>query len=451
MPADSPSSPRARRPVPIARATGEGHGSEHVGVPEHDPGVDATVPRTPEEAAAHRRALASARQKRRREKVASAARRGRPASEVHKARLTLDRISAANHDLIVEHVNARAARLMKNSRQAYTRDLVDFALRLEEGMPEDPAGVRPGRTLLEATEYDVTSWLAANTRDPSIVTKDDGKWHARTAQRKRAALNSFFRWARRQKRISDNPADGAEIKHLKGPKPRRFSREQIDELIATAESQMALSEGVAHLRWRMDVAILRLLFNLALRVSDVTNLRFSQIVSERGADDRLRRVLQIVQKGAKTSDFPVSGVVAESLDSWLRVRTDLAVEIKPGHHDFVFVHPNFGKRVSVKRTWLRLRRIATIAAQSETSSWRTPGEIEKLSAHKLRHARAYFEITNGRPIQSVASILSHNSILTTQVYVTDDEEARMRALVESSNDRGTRPAPNARVARPRDE
>lgn len=302
--------------------------------------------------------------------------------------------------------NARKA-LLRASREAYEADLVAFAQFLN------------GRSLLEATRDDVAAWLEANTRDPKDPS-DQRPWSRRTAHRKRSALNGFFEWALEDGLITRSPMQRIKPPKFKKPEPVWLPKEQIDRIFEFIETKIAVSEPEQAALYMLDAALFRMLFNWGLRVSEATTLTYDQIRKE---DGELRII--VYRKGDKVDAFPLTGVVRQAFDRWHHVRAEIHAD--PRHIGYVFVHPRFRKRVSRKRAWLRLRKIAREAGLPEDS-------IRRLSPHKLRHSIARYMLESGIPINQVKAFLSHADIRTTQEYLDLDERARIAIIRQMSSD-----------------
>jgi integrase/recombinase XerD len=310
-----------------------------------------------------------------------------------------------NAKLIDRYLLFRSTRLSANSRAAYGTDLRLFS------------GSLGRRSLLNVTFEDVAAHLYENIRDPR-EPDDSRPWGRKTGRRKLVALAGFFKWARKAGLTTADPTEGVEIGTPQRPPPMRLPVEETERLFSYLEQQIA--DGPVGMRpfYALDAALFRFWYNLALRVSEACDLRFSRIHEVAG-----ERVADIMKKGAKPKPYPITGIVAEALDRWLEVRVGLVVQ--PGHEDFVFVSPATGRRIPRKRAWVRLRKVAKRAG--------VPADLlGKLSPHKLRHARAYHLLKDGKDLATVQAILDHSNIATTSIYVEDDEAARLQALRESS-------------------
>lgn len=309
--------------------------------------------------------------------------------------------AAAPSALVERYLRFRATRLSRSTVAAYRADLLHFTASLS------------GRSLLSATADDVAAWFHANTRtedDP-----DDGRpWSARTAHRRRASLHRFYQWALKQELVRRNPVEAIELPRFHRRPPCLVAAADIERIFTYLEEQIQRGDVRRAKRCILDAAIFRLMERLALRVSEAAGIRLSRLST---ADNELRA--WVAKKGNKPKIYPIVGVVRGAFVRWLEVRAH--IQAIPGHEDFVFVDPATGRRVTRQRVWSRLRQTACGAGLEATT-------IRALTPHKLRHARARAMLHAGWDIAAVQSVLDHASIQTTQVYVEDSEEARLRAL-----------------------
>jgi len=196
--------------------------------------------------------------------------------------------------------------------------------------------------------------------------------------------------------------------------PRLVSLADIERIFTYAESRIAAADTPNVALLTLDVAVLRLMERLALRVSEAAGIRLSRLSS---TDGELRA--WIAKKGNKPNAYPITGIVADAFVRWLKLRSTITPA--PGHEDFVFIHPVFGRRVSRYQIWSQLRSLARAAGLD-------PLVRQGLSPHKLRHARARAMLAAGWNIAAVQSVLDHASIRTTQIYVEDAELTRLDTL-----------------------
>lgn len=126
----------------------------------------------------------------------------------------------------------------------------------------------------------------------------------------------------------------------------------------------------------MPPAVLHLMERLALRVSKASGIRLSHMRILDTADGEELQA-HVMKNGNKRRVYPIADVVLDACARWLQVRKDVAE--RPGHDNFLFVHPWTGHRVSRQRAWHRVKRLAAEASLPDAV-------VAALSPHKLRHA-----------------------------------------------------------------
>jgi site-specific recombinase XerD len=320
----------------------------------------------------------------------------------------VDLISAEDRQVLERFLANPVRALSLLTQEAYRGDLAGLAVFVRSG-------------LLTATTEQINSWFNLNIRDESS-TSETRPWTVRTAKRKQAALASFYGWCRNKELIDRNPMDLVTRRKYNKERPHRLDTSHIDRIFDLIEHKIATSDPRKAQLYILDAAIFRLCFNLALRVSEASGLRRSRIryVTEKGRKELRVRVRR---KGDRFDDYPLTDNVLSAYQRWMSVRDDC--KIQPGSDDFVFIHPWFGKRVTRKRAWLRLRRVAAEAGVPAE-------EIRHFSPHKLRHTQAYDMAERGDAVHTIQSVLGHANISTTGIYIEDSEAARLQALRDTS-------------------
>lgn len=306
---------------------------------------------------------------------------------------------------IERYLRLRATRLGRRTLECYRADLLAFAAAL-------------GTTaVFEARPDDIAAWFRSNLRDPADPT-DPRPWAPRTAHRRRASLNGFYEWARRQELIVRNPVDEVELPRFERPAPVVIGVEPLERLFAYVEDRITTADYRIAQLYILDAAVLRLMEHLALRVSEASGVRVSQVRTVSTAAG-LEVQARVMKKGNRSKVYPLTGVVLDAYLRWLRTRQ--WVTPCPGHEDFLFLHPWTGYRVSRQRAWQRLKRIASEAGVPEET-------VAVLSPHKLRHSRARRMLDAGWNLAAVQAVLDHTNIATTSVYLEHDEQTRLHAL-----------------------
>ena len=151
-----------------------------------------------------------------------------------------------------------------------------------------------------------------------------------------------------------------------------------------------------------DKAIFQILYSSGLRVSELVNLKRSQISLERGE-------FSVRGKGGKVRPVFVSELALEALNSYLDSRGDT--------NPYIFIHHSQHEVKSAPKNPLTTRSIQRILKKYALAA----GIVKPVTPHKLRHSFATQLLRNGADIRSVQALLGHSSITTTQVYthVTD--------------------------------
>ena len=189
------------------------------------------------------------------------------------------------------------------------------------------------------------------------------------------ALRSYFRFE----------GYDEEAEKLKPPKvprslPKALTREEVKRLLSVIPPTK-----------RRDRLIFLLLYGAGLRVSELCNLKKSDVDFERS--------LIIVRggKGAKDRVVPVPGFLMGAIKSYLETRTDSSeyLIVEEGRRE--------KDRISTKTVWYLLRKYGQKAGV-------------KVTPHMLRHSFATHMLENGVDIRAIQELLGHSNLSTTQIY-----------------------------------
>ncbi|WP_297093499.1 site-specific tyrosine recombinase/integron integrase [Thermococcus sp.] len=189
------------------------------------------------------------------------------------------------------------------------------------------------------------------------------------------ALRSYFRFE----------GYDEEAEKLKPPKvprslPKALTREEVKRLLSVIPPTK-----------RRDRLIVLLLYGAGLRVSELCNLKRSDVDFERS--------LIVIRggKGAKDRVVPVPGFLMEAIKSYLKTRTDSSeyLLVEEGRRE--------KDRISTKTVWYLLRKYGQKAGV-------------KVTPHMLRHSFATHMLENGVDIRAIQELLGHSNLSTTQIY-----------------------------------
>lgn len=230
----------------------------------------------------------------------------------------------------------------------------------------------------------------------------------RTRNARLAAIHSFFRYVALQE-----PAHSATCQRVLAIPTKKFERKLVTSL--TRAEQEALLTAPDRTTWlgRRDRAIIMLLLQTGLRISEMRDLRCEDIVLTVGAHVRCRG------KGRKERCTPLTRETVSVIKAWLTERTGLPTE------------PAFPSRRGTTLSRDAVERLVSKYAEvasSVCSSLRT----KRVSPHVLRHTAAVSLLQAGNDRSIIALWLGHESIETTQMYLDADLSMKERALARTA-------------------
>ena len=214
---------------------------------------------------------------------------------------------------------------------------------------------------------------------------------AKTQARLLSSIHSFYRFLLYHHYIEQDPSELLEMPRVEKKLPEVLSLEEIDAMIACID--MSKPEG------HRNRAIIEMLYGSGLRVSELTDLRLSNIYRQEG-------YMRILGKGSKQRLVPISPVADEQLGYWLQDR--YALDIKPEAVDIVFLN-HYGRQLTRAMIFTIVKRLAQVAGITKT-----------ISPHTLRHSFATHLLQNGADLRIIQQLLGHESIVTTEIYTHVD-------------------------------
>jgi integrase/recombinase XerD len=226
----------------------------------------------------------------------------------------------------------------------------------------------------------------------------------RTRNARLVAVHSLFRYAALRE-----PASAAVIQRVLAIPQKRFEKAVVSFL--TRDEIEALLAAPDQTTWtgRRDHALLLVLAQTGLRVSELIGLRFSDVTLGRGAHLRCRG------KGRKDRATPLTAQTAAVLKSWLR-------EVGGEADSPVFPSRRRGplSRDAVEAVVDKYTHVAGQRCLSLRTKTVTP--------HVLRHSTAMALLDAGVDTSVIALWLGHESIQSTQIYLHADMATKQRAL-----------------------
>jgi integrase/recombinase XerD len=277
--------------------------------------------------------------------------------------------------------------LSQNTLGAYRADLMT----LGRGLAEND------KTIEKADKADLLAFIAGRV---------EGGAKPRSTARQLSSFRRFFRYIMREGMRDSDPTADIEMPRIGRSLPKTLSEDEVDSLLNAPNTD----EPLGH----RDRAMLELLYATGLRVSELINLKQSQINFNQG-------VLRIVGKGDRERLIPLG----EESQRWIidfidGPRMEILLERQT---DYLFPTRR-GDRMTRQAFWHIIKRYAEKA-----------GIRKQLSPHSLRHAFATHLLNHGADLRVVQLLLGHSDLSTTQIY-THVARERLKELHGEHHPRG---------------
>ena len=216
-----------------------------------------------------------------------------------------------------------------------------------------------------------------------------------------SGIRSFYHFLILEDELEADPSELLESPQIGFHLPEVLSLEEIDNLIGSID--LSTPEG------QRNRAILETLYSCGLRVSELCNLKLSNLYLEEG-------FIKVEGKGNKQRLVPISPRAIRELQFYFIDRN--LMEIKPGYEDFVFISKR-GKNIS------RIMVFHIIKVLAETT-----GITKNISPHTFRHSFATHLLEGGANLRAIQCMLGHESIGTTEIYTHIDRNMLRSEIIE---------------------
>lgn len=260
----------------------------------------------------------------------------------------------------------------------------------------------------------LTEFLQAtnNTRSPEDVVLKDlqafTKWvselgmTATSQARIISGIKGFYKYCITENIVKTDPTILLEAPKLKRALPDVLSFTEIEMMIA--EIDLSTPEGMR------NKAIIETMYSCGLRVSEVVNLKISQLFLD--VD-----FIRVVGKGNKERLVPIGSDAKKFIQIY---RNDVRVHVQPvkGNEDILFLNKR-GKGLSRVMIFYIIKDLALKA-----------GIKKNISPHTLRHSFATHLVEGGADLRAVQEMLGHESITTTEIYTHLDRDFLRSTLQE---------------------
>ena len=206
-----------------------------------------------------------------------------------------------------------------------------------------------------------------------------------------SGVRSFFKFLLLDGFIDADPTELLVSPHVRNALPDVLSTAEVDRLEASID--LSKWEG------QRNRAIIEVLFSCGLRVSELVNLKLSNLYVE-------EKFVRVTGKGDKERLVPISSRALDELNAWFADRN--AMRIKPGEEDYVFLNRR-GAHLTRTMILIMIKRQAVAAGITKT-----------ISPHTLRHSFATALLEGGADLIAIQAMMGHEDIATTEIYTHID-------------------------------
>ncbi len=282
--------------------------------------------------------------------------------------------------------------------QSYLKEYQNY-LRLERGLSENTIAnytfdIEKLISFLESNEIDVSPLKITEEVVQQFIYEIAKNVNASSQSRIISGLKSFFNFLVFEDYRNDTPMELIEVPKVGRKLPDTLSTEEIDNLIGAID--LSKNEG------ERNRAILETLYSCGLRVSELVNLKLSDLFFEEG-------FIKVTGKGDKQRFVPIGDVTQKYISFYIKgYRNHL--EIKKGHEDTLFLNRR-GKQLTRAMIFTIIKDLVVKIDLKKT-----------ISPHTFRHSFATHLLENGADLRSIQLMLGHESITTTEVYMHLDRK-----------------------------
>lgn len=206
-----------------------------------------------------------------------------------------------------------------------------------------------------------------------------------------SGVRSFFKFLLLDGFIDADPTELLASPHVHNALPDVLSTAEVDRL----------EDSIDLTKWegQRNKAIIEVLFSCGLRVSELVNLKLSNLYVE-------EKFIRVTGKGDKERLVPISTRALEELNAWFADRN--AMRIKAGEEDYVFLNRR-GAHLTRTMILIMIKRQAVEAGITKT-----------ISPHTLRHSFATALLEGGADLVAIQAMMGHEDIATTEIYTHID-------------------------------
>jgi integrase/recombinase XerD len=275
--------------------------------------------------------------------------------------------------------------LSPNSIEAYSRDIE----KLYQFAEAQPVKTSPENIVLADLRRFIT-WVNELGMIPS------------SQARILSGIKAFYKYLLMEDIIKSDPSELLESPKIQRKLPDTLSYDDINKLIEAID--LSKPEGAR------NKAILEVLYGCGLRVSELTELKLSNLYLD-------IEFIKVFGKGSKERLVPIGGSAVKALKIWIE-QVRVHNPIKKGEEDLVFLNRR-GTRLSRVYIFMIIKQLAQLTGLKKT-----------ISPHTFRHSFATHLVEGGADLRAVQEMLGHESITTTEIYTHLDREYLKGTIIQ---------------------
>ena len=215
-----------------------------------------------------------------------------------------------------------------------------------------------------------------------------------------SGIKAFYKYALIENISTLNPSVLLDAPKLKKSLPDVLHFDEIEMILAAID--LSTPEGTR------NKAIIETLYSCGLRVTELVELRISQLFLETG-------FIRVIGKGNKQRLVPIGGDAIKYINLY-RENIRVHIPVKPGNEDYLFLNRR-GTKLSRIMIFLIIKELVHKAGIKKT-----------ISPHTFRHSFASHLVEGGADLRAVQEMLGHESITTTEIYTHLDREFLRKTL-----------------------
>lgn len=216
-----------------------------------------------------------------------------------------------------------------------------------------------------------------------------------------SGIKSFFSFLILENYIESDPSELLDTPKVGLKLPTVLSLDEILRIMSVID--------VSYFEGQRNKAIIEVLYSCGLRISELTNLKFTDLFLDEG-------FIKVEGKGSKQRLVPISSSAIKEINNYLLFRYEQ--NIKKGSEDILFLSKR-GTAISRIMVYHFIKEYVAMA-----------GIQKNVSPHTFRHSFATHLLEGGANIRAIQMMLGHEKITTTEIYTHMDREYLRQEIIE---------------------